>query len=341
MSESVLNRAKLAATGYGQGSAFPIGNGTGNRSVGNDVVQNRAKNSSSNGSAAPTVNATYAPVRTGDDGTTYDASLAQVQVDAETDTVHGQLKKYSDFSSPLMKRIAATAREKANSRGLGNSTIAQGAANGAVLDKAVQMATTDAQIYSNRRTENQRAGTQLETTAMSNRTSRANTESSNSARIKAAGIQASATLQAAQINADTQLKAVTLNNGFKADQAALDREHQAFQNERERTLRENISALDAGVKLQVAQMDVEAKKLLQQNDAVNSAWSSYTNGIATIDPNAKSTSQQAQADRLKAAFEARMEFLNGGLYGNLPTSGSSGVPSSGANTGMPWGAQRG
>ena len=103
------------------------------------------------------------------DGTTWQKSLANSQVNDKTDTVFGQLARHSDPNSVTNRRIASNATRQGSGRGLGNSSIIQGISTGAVIDAASKNATVDAEIYSNRRTENQRAGTHLEGTAMTNR----------------------------------------------------------------------------------------------------------------------------------------------------------------------------
>lgn len=104
-----------------------------------------------------------------DAGTSWKKSLANSQVNDKTDTVYGQLQRHSDPNSLVNRRAASNATRKGSGRGLGNSSIMQGIATGAVIDRASENAAKDAEIYSNRRTENQRAGTHLEGTAMTNR----------------------------------------------------------------------------------------------------------------------------------------------------------------------------
>ena len=104
-----------------------------------------------------------------DNGTTWKNSLANSQVNDSTDSVYGQLQRHSDPNSITNRRIIGNAKQAGSARGLGNSTVIQGLATGAVIDAASKNAAIDAEIYSNRRTENQRSGTQLESTAMQGR----------------------------------------------------------------------------------------------------------------------------------------------------------------------------
>lgn len=68
----------------------------------------------------------------------------QVQLDNK-DTVAGQLDTITSKSSPLMKRAASQGLQQANQRGLLNSSMAVDAAQGAVLDRALPIASQDAQ----------------------------------------------------------------------------------------------------------------------------------------------------------------------------------------------------
>jgi len=80
---------------------------------------------------------------------------AQTQVNQPTDTVQGQITGIIDANSPLMQQAARRANEAANARGLLNSSIAVGAGQEAVMDRALPIATQDANTYTNTRLANQ------------------------------------------------------------------------------------------------------------------------------------------------------------------------------------------
>lgn len=80
---------------------------------------------------------------------------AQTQVNQPTDTVQGQIAGIIDTNSPLMQQAARRAAEQANSRGLLNSSIAVGAGQEAVMDRALPIAQQDASTYTNTRLSNQ------------------------------------------------------------------------------------------------------------------------------------------------------------------------------------------
>lgn len=64
-------------------------------------------------------------------------------------TVQGQVKKIIDDNSPLMQQAETRALQKANARGLMNSSIAVGAGQSALYDAATPIATADAATYGN------------------------------------------------------------------------------------------------------------------------------------------------------------------------------------------------
>jgi hypothetical protein len=100
----------------------------------------------STNNAAPV--ATPAPTQPGMLGTIYQAPNAQT-VQGVDGTVKGQVNDIIDQNSPLMQRAADRANMQANSRGLLNSSMAVGAAQGAVMDAATPIAQADAASVNN------------------------------------------------------------------------------------------------------------------------------------------------------------------------------------------------
>jgi len=62
----------------------------------------------------------------------------------DLDTAQGQLGSMLDSDSPLMKRAETKGKQFANQRGLLNSSMAAGAAQGAMIDRATPIAKQDA-----------------------------------------------------------------------------------------------------------------------------------------------------------------------------------------------------
>jgi len=68
-------------------------------------------------------------------------------VDPKTQTVAGQLNSVIASDSPIMQQARARAVQTMNSRGLSNSSMAVGAADSAVYDQALKIATPDAATF--------------------------------------------------------------------------------------------------------------------------------------------------------------------------------------------------
>lgn len=87
------------------------------------------------------------------------------EVNPETDTVQGQLKKILDEDdSPLMRRARAMALAQMAGRGLLNSSLAATAGYAAMIDKALPIAQQDAQTYFTQGLKNQDYRNQAELT---------------------------------------------------------------------------------------------------------------------------------------------------------------------------------
>lgn len=87
--------------------------------------------------------------------TGYDASMRSIN--APTDTVAGQLNSILSKGSSYLDRAQAGAMEKANARGLANSSIAAGAGEAAAIDAALPIAKADADAYNLMSRDNQTA----------------------------------------------------------------------------------------------------------------------------------------------------------------------------------------
>lgn len=72
---------------------------------------------------------------------------AQISINQPTDTVQGQISGIIDANSPLQQQASSRAMQQANARGLMGTNLAVGSAQGAVLDAALPIATTDAGAY--------------------------------------------------------------------------------------------------------------------------------------------------------------------------------------------------
>lgn len=78
-------------------------------------------------------------------------------VDKATETTSGQLQGIMAEDSPLMQQARTQAQQGMASRGLLNSSMAQGAGVSAMLEKAIPIAASDASTFSQRTLANQNA----------------------------------------------------------------------------------------------------------------------------------------------------------------------------------------
>ncbi len=88
-------------------------------------------------------------------------------------TVQGQVKDIIADNSPIMQQAETRALQKANARGLMNSSIAVGAGQSAVLDEALPMAQQDAAMYGAQNQVNSQ-NSQLQTNVALNNSAAAN-----------------------------------------------------------------------------------------------------------------------------------------------------------------------
>lgn len=142
------------------------------------------------------------------------ATISTTQLNPETDTVQGQLNTVLDPNSKLMTAARTRAEQYANKRGLLNSSLGATAAEQAVIDSALNIATPDAATYAN---------TALQNTGELNRgnmfnaqqgllASQANADNT----LKANMFDADTGLRAGMYNADNQLKTGMFNSDLES-----------------------------------------------------------------------------------------------------------------------------
>lgn len=239
-------------------------------------------------------------------------------VNEATDTVFGQLQKHTDFSSPVMQRVAQRARDRVGARGMTNSSIAIGNATGAVVDQAGKFATEDARIYNERKTENQRAETHIRD---------ANIRAA--ATVSAAQISAGATLGAARINADTsvrlqamqdenrvqlqrmsdrsQMQRLRVDTRSRQSVAKMEIEARSYDAEMDRQSRERQTQISADNQQGIARFQQESQNDRQKAEMYDNIWRDYNQGVMNIDINASAASQREQLTRLNDTARIRLE----------------------------------
>ncbi len=202
-------------------------------------------------------------------------TAAPYVVDPVTGTVQGQMNTLLDRGGEYLRRGETEGLQKAAERGLLNSSLAVGAAQGAMIDRALPIAQADAGFFDK---------------AMSNTGNAINAQRQFDAQ------QAN---QVALENAKnaTQINALNAQEANKLAGMQLDSD-----------TRYSLGLLDAGTKERLMQFDNDTKLLLQTNAAASDMYSNTVKNIADItrDPSLK-------ADAKQAAVDNQLKMLNQGL----------------------------
>lgn len=243
-------------------------------------------------------------------------------------TVQGQLSNVLDSGSPVLQKAQADAMQTANSRGLLNSSIAAGAGTAAVLDKALQIATPDAQT-------NAAAG-QFNANA-SNASSSQNASATNALQSQQLGIISSAASQDASAkNASSQQQ---FSAALQTALANADASNKA-----------SLTAFGGAVQTNLANIEAQFKQQLQTSA---SAAAMYQSTISTIGQilNNKDLTPEAMQNAINQemnAFQTSMKMQAAigaipdldSLIGNLsvgvpvaPTAGTGSTGSTGSTGG--------
>lgn len=166
--------------------------------------------------------------------------------------VQHNLKNVIRDDSPLMQQAARIATQKANARGLVNSSMAVGAAQDAVIGQAMPIAQADAATYDRAMTNTanqQNAASQFNTNAQ-NQVSLANQAATNEA-LKS-----------------TQQGTIALTDRQMSVSANLE-----------------LAKLDSQTKLALTSMDTRTKSLLQSNQSASNAYVQTVQNISQIQNN--------------------------------------------------------
>ena len=208
-------------------------------------------------------------------GATATSAVANPYTVSANQTVQDQIKQIVGNDSPLMQQAASIANQKANDRGLLNSSIAVGSAQNAVIGQALPIAQQDAATYNKAMTDTVNAQNAASTT---NATLGTNVNLQNADSVNAAFNN---TLQSL-----TTLTNTTLNN---QTQTAL-------------------ANLDTQTKLALGTLDAQNRQLLQTNANTANMFQETVKNIAAI--SVDQTLSQAAKD---AAVQTQINLLREGL----------------------------
>lgn len=243
--------------------------------------------------------------------TGYDPKATTVQ---SNDTVQGQIKGLIDQDSPLMQQAQRRALESANARGQLNSSMAIGAAQGALYDAALPIAQHDAgtSFTANQKTVDATNAARNFGAAAENQASLANAQlgtdvsKTNAGLInEAAGKSAAAANQSslAQLDVETRKDLATQDVESRLQLANLDS-----------ATRIQLQNLDNQSRMQLSTMENQYRQLLQANTNAASMYSQAVAAIGNISSNpnmpqdAKDNAIQTQLNMLQEALRTTEEI---------------------------------
>jgi hypothetical protein len=219
-------------------------------------------------------------------------------VNAETETVAGQLRGLLDENSPLLQRAQQKGMRAANSRGLMNSTMAASAGTEALMSQAMQIATPDAGTYTAAARDNQSALNQAGQFNAGNKTEadrfKAASENEVMGREQDADIRQRDDERRAEIERQTDER----RQGFQQENMQLS------------------SQLNSAAQERMAAITANYSQITQGNAAAMQTLSNMNSGIAQIlaDPNIPAENKQGLIDRLIES-SLRTARLQGGVSG--------------------------
>ena len=255
-------------------------------------------------------------------------------------TVQGQLSSVLDSNSPLLTKARADTAQAANARGLLNSSMAAGAGEAAVLDKALQIATPDAQV-------NAQAG-QFNANAK-NAEAAQNQQATNTAAQFAAGAannanatNAAATNAAGSETAKMQLQAGLANQqqAFQSAMTQYDTSFKAALANADATNKSLLTQLDGAIKTNLATIEAQFKTQMQTSQSAAAMYSETIKSIGQImqDQNLDAGAKQNAIDQQMAALQNSLKLqaaitnipgltdLIGNLGAQVTTAGGAQAP---------------
>lgn len=200
--------------------------------------------------------------------TTYTATPYEVKPQG---LVQERLKGVIAEDSPLMQQAARIATQKANDRGLINSSMAIGDAQQAVIGAATPIATTDANAV-------------------------------NTAMMKTADQQNAASQFGAQVQTNAALADQAAKNTASAQQ--LEGTIQLTNSKMTQDAQLQLAKLDTNTRMALAQMDTKTRSLLQTNQSASNAYVQTITNISNIQNNDK-----MDAASKRAAIDTQLSML--------------------------------
>jgi hypothetical protein len=252
----------------------------------------------------------------------YDPALGTVN--AQTDTVAGQMSGLLSRASPFITRARTAAAQTMNARGGLNTSMAAGAGEAAAIDAALPIATADAGTYSAQRIANQSA-TNLSRESGSVEANKAyllqksgeiNSQLEN---LRAKNISQLSAQEAQQLQALTAQKGAIdqqLQMLVGSQQSALQTERidaQTSWNTAQQNADMTLQLLRGDQSTALSQIESDNRMLLQTSQAASQRSIYNSQALATIMSNPDTTEAQKQAavDRQLSLYRSDLSIIGG------------------------------
>lgn len=279
-----------------------------------DVKTSATKNgglvSSANPALAGSPTPAPPPPATSANATTTPAAVTQAQVaqgkgtevafDPTKQTVAGQLEGIVSKGSPLFEQATTRAIQDMASRGLVNSSMAQQAGQAALYDKALQIATPDAQTYQQ---------TALANADITNQFEMANTQAKNTnSQFNASEANSGARFNADQANTTSRQNA---QSQTQVNLANLDAQTKT-----------NLQVIDAQTRENLAAVEASYKTLMQSSQSASDLYRQTIDAMSQITMN-----KDLDAPAKQAALTQQTQLLQNGmkLLGSINNLNLSGL----------------
>lgn len=241
---------------------------------------------------------------------------------ASGDLSSNQLNDITSQDSPLMQRAKSEGMLTAAKRGLQNSSIAAGAVQGAMVDKATPLALQDAQTTFTQ--------------------GRANQDATNTAAQFGADAENAAALQNAKLATDVSQQNAALQTDVSKSNAALTQDTNTTNANAENAMRANIlqqnselnkQYLAGSQALDLAAIQGQYQQLISTNETASSLYNGYMQSISEMMAN-----KDLSPERVATSMGIQQQMLASGLrylgaLNNLDLSGS--LAAGGSPTGTP------
>jgi hypothetical protein len=233
---------------------------------------------------------------------------ALTQTTPEEETASGRFNKITSQESPLIKRARQQGLTLANSRGLINSSIAAGAAEGAIVDRATPLAQQDAAIFQQQRLQNQ---------TDTNRAREVSTGRETDVSQFNANIEAERNRLQAQLETAVSQGNAELANQVRIRQAELDTTVNQQNAEASNRLREQVLQQNADLNkqflantgaLDLANIEGRYQQLISSNQSASNLYNAFFNSIAQIMAN-----KDIPPDRVAQSIQVQQSILKSGL----------------------------